>query len=289
MKLTTKMMMVAGAVSAFAGLATADSDQGRAYAADLMSDAQSRASLLADEGTSMKVYGYTQFRWMYNSRDDAPGSDSQDGTTGFQARYTKLGVKGDINTNWSYNVMGSFNRSGGSFGLDDAWGQYRFDQGWSVRWGQFKAPLLREELVSDTNQLAFDRSIFNAAFSTGRTQGVQFMYEADQWRFKGMLNDGAVELNSDIADESADIGLTARFEYKGAGDWKQFEDFTSGAGRRGLCLDDRRRGPLPDRRQHLPEQRGRQDRRDRRDRLHDRRQPRGQRLERLRRLRRQPR
>lgn len=235
MKMTMKMMMVAGAVSSFAGLASAAPDQARAYAADLLSDASSRASLLADDGSTMKLYGYHQFRWMYNNRDQPSGSGAEDSTIGFQNRYVKLGVKGDLNANWSYNVMGSFARSGGGFGLDDAWGQYRFDQGWSVRWGQFKAPLLREELVSDTNQLAFDRSVMNAAFSTGRTQGVQFAYEADQWRFKGMLNDGAAELNSDIQDESADFGLTARFEYKGAGDWKQFDDFTNWQGGAGFA------------------------------------------------------
>lgn len=239
MKMTMKMMMVAGAVSTFAGLASAAPDQARAYAADLLSDASSRASLLADDGSSMKLYGYSQFRWMYNNRSDTEditeNSDAQDATIGFQTRYTKLGVKGDLNANWSYNVMGSFARSGGSFGLDDAWGQYRFDQGWSVRFGQFKAPGTREELVSDTNQLAFDRSVMGAAFTLGRTQGVQFAYEADQWRFRGMINDGAVELNTDIEDESADFGLTARFEYKGAGDWKQFEDFTSWQGGSGFA------------------------------------------------------
>jgi Phosphate-selective porin O and P len=227
MKPTMKMMMVAGAVIGFAGAASAQTDQGRAYAADLVSDAQSRASLLAEGAAGPTVYGYVIFRWMYNSRDDAPGTDAQDATTGFQTRYTKLGVKGEIDQNWSYNVLASFDRDGGVFSLNDAWMQYRFDQGWTARAGQFKAPLLREELVSDTNQLAFDRSVFNAAFSAMRTQGVQFLYEASEWRFTGMLNDGAAELNSDITEESADIGLTARFDYKGAGDWKQFEDFTS--------------------------------------------------------------
>lgn len=226
MKLTTKMALLAGLMVA-AGANAQNPDQGRAYAADLLSDAQGRASLLADGGTGPELGGFITFRWMYNSRDNTPGTDSQDGTTGFQSRYTKLWLKGNLNEAWSYGIQAAFNRSGGDFTLDDAYGQYTAGTGWSIKFGQFKVPLLREELVKDTNQLAYDRSVLNNTFSGGRSQGVQFTYESEMWRFRGMLNDGANQLNSDIDEETADFGLTGRFEYKGAGDWKQFEDFTS--------------------------------------------------------------
>jgi Phosphate-selective porin O and P len=226
MKLTTKMALVAGMMIA-AGANAQNADQGRAYAADLLSDAQGRASLLANHEGGPELGGWVTFRYAYNSRDNAPGTDSEDSTQGFQTRYAKLYVKGNLNEAWSYNIQAAFNRSGGDFVLDDAWGQYKADTGWSLRWGQFKAPLLREELVSDNKQLAFDRSVLNSAFTGGRTQGIQFTYEQEMWRFRGMLNDGANQLNSDIDEENSDFGLTARVEYKGAGDWKQFEDFTS--------------------------------------------------------------
>jgi hypothetical protein len=187
------------------------------------------------------VGGFTQFRYVANFRSSEGAEPEKSFTSGFQNRRTQLILNGNIiNPDLTFRVQQEFSRSGGGAGLLDAFGQYKMDNGWAVKWGQFKAPLLREELVSDTYQLAADRSIMNTVFTQGRTQGIELNYEADAWRGYFSFNDGLQTANTDFnsggfgtvptglaTPGEADWGLTARGEFKWAGDWKQFRDFTS--------------------------------------------------------------
>jgi len=123
---------------------------------------------------------------------------------------------------------------GGTIGLDDVFVVKQFDSEWSVRIGQFKAPLLREELVADAMQLAAERSLVHQFFSMKYVQGIELQYRNDTIRLLACLNDGGNSSN-----ESATIGndatlgnfaqyaLTARAEWKIAGQWRHFSDFTS--------------------------------------------------------------
>jgi len=102
------------------------------------------------------------------------------------------------------------------------------DNGWNLMWGQFKLPILREELVDDKFQLTAERSPMNNAFSQGRSQGVQIGYEGEAFRFMGAFSDGIRTANSDYTSGAeADFALTGRVEFKWAGDWKQARDMTS--------------------------------------------------------------
>jgi hypothetical protein len=58
---------------------------------------------------------------------------------------------------------------------------------------------------------------------------VQVGYEGDQFHVYGAVSDGLSTKNTDFTDttKEADIALTARGEWKWAGDWKQAKDFTS--------------------------------------------------------------
>src|SRR5690606_11755439 len=156
-------------------------------------DAQTRSSLLqsgmtgghdgkfflgsADGNFRLEVGGQLQFRYMANFRDDdfaddpaTPQDESDDDNTlGFQARSTKIWFAGHIfDPNLYYKIQGAFNRAGGDMALEDAYVGYRFENGLDLRWGQFKAPFLREELVSSTKQLAVERSIVNEFFNQDR-------------------------------------------------------------------------------------------------------------------------
>src|SRR5690606_4812353 len=104
---------------------------------------------LADDAGNFRlnVSGQIQFRYVIGFRDEDNADD--DFTTGFQTRRTKLEFSGHVvNPNWTYKVVGAFDRDGGSFNLEDAYVGYNFGNGWRVKMGQFKAPFLREELVS---------------------------------------------------------------------------------------------------------------------------------------------
>lgn len=245
--MTKRLFMIAGAALSVGTLAQAQTlDQSRSYSKELLSDASTRTSSLAPAAQDFTpaVHGYEQFRMNYNSRDDENlDANGNDATTGFQNARTRLNVSGNIaNENWGYFIQfgfgdiseessqfgrGTSSSSSGAF-LEDAYGWYKMGNGWSLKFGQFKLPLTREELVGDTYQLFRDRSVTNTYFTQGRSQGVQFAYEGDQFRFAGAISDGLQTANTDYTSSSeADFGLTARFEYKWAGDWKQAKDFTS--------------------------------------------------------------
>lgn len=235
-----KIWLVAGAAMSVTGSAFAADDANRAYAAEMLADASARTNALeASQAQAFvpKVGGYLQFRYTWNTRSEPIGpAGSEDSAIGFTTPRTVLSVQGNIaSPQWGYYIQGNFNGAGtdggtsnGGFRLEDAYGIYKMDNGWSILFGQAKTPMLRETLLGDTTLLAADRSVFESVFGAGRTQGVIANYAGDQFRFWGAFTDGANQANSDFtADSEADYALTGRVEYKWAGDWKQSNDFTS--------------------------------------------------------------
>ncbi len=135
------------------------------------------------------------------------------------------------------NYSGGNGSLGSNFGLEDAYIKKIINNNWSVTVGQFKAPLLREELVSSKYQLAVERSLVNQFFSEEYTQGFQVTYQDDMFRFMASFNDGGNNANtsSTIGTNSTfgnftEYALTGRFEWKVMGNWAQFEDFSSPRG-----------------------------------------------------------
>jgi len=234
MRTTTLLVLLAGGLAAGAGSAFATDPD---FAAALLADASGRPALAAPAGEAftVDVHGFMIFRYDWNHRDDdkagpilGPGGGNKD-TIGFQNAYTKLQVGGHIfSEDWTYGVQFKFGEADGAAVLDDAWGSYAFGNGWQVKWGQFKLPLLREELVSDTYQLAANRSVVNSVFTQSRSQAVQLSTEQQQVRFAAAFSDGLSTKNTDFTSTSeADWALTGRVDWKWAGDWKQAKDFTS--------------------------------------------------------------
>ncbi len=267
----TNVMLFAGAALGLGSTAVAgDLDLDRAYAAELRADAAGRTSLLQAGGGSghdgmfhigdssgvnrLNVRGVMQFRYLADFRDSsvALGTDNET-TIGFQMARARLIFDGNvINENLSFRIDGDFNSPanggntgfGGVFGADNfgaftlhnAYGKYNFEgegQGWSIQWGQMKAPVLFEEFGNeDWHGLAVERSIVNEFFTAGYTQGINFGYASDQIAFNAGFNDGAGTANSayngfGAGNPEADFGLTARLDWKIQGDWAQFQDMTS--------------------------------------------------------------
>lgn len=223
----TSLVVLAGATLGLGGVTVAQTaDTTRAYSNEVLSDAKGRTSLAAADST-VTVFGQAQFRYDINSRDNA--APDEDATIGFTARRTKIGVKGDVAEGWHYYVLGEFSRSGGGFVLDQAYGTYDINENWTAKFGQFKLPVLKEESISSSRQLAADRSATNETFNQDRSQGIQFGYNESQWRFMGAFSDGASTRSTDFNSSSeADYAFTARGEWMYAGDdWGRFDDFTS--------------------------------------------------------------
>lgn len=243
---TRSLVVLAGAALGLGTAALAQSsDQTRALSSELRSDAANRTSLLAQADSEIALGGQIQFRYIWNFRDEAPNAveddpatpgvdetvEDEDTTLGFQARRTKIWAKGNVAEDWGFKIVGAFDRDGGDFELEDAFINYDINDTTSVMFGQFKLPFLREELVSSAKQLAVDRSVTNETFNQDRSQGIMVTYTGDAFRFGGAFSDGLRTANTDFDSMAeADYAFTGRVEWKWAGDWEVFEDFTSWQG-----------------------------------------------------------
>jgi hypothetical protein len=224
-------------------------DEIRGLVQDVLADADTRASLLAngamagydkgffigsgDGNYLLKVSGQLQVRYLYNFQDDSSGDSNR---SGFENRRTKIFFNGNVfDPSWKYMVNGAFDRDGGAFILEDAYIDKEFDNGWTFRVGQFKLPYLKEELMSSKKQLAVERSLVNEEFNQDRSQGAQITYAAEQWRVMGAFSDGFFTNsvgtdNTGALAEDTEWAFTGRFEFMIAGDWKQYEEFSSWKG-----------------------------------------------------------
>lgn len=222
---------------------------------DVLADADTRASLLgsgmnagwddgffissADGNFRLNLRGQMQFRYMYNYQSNPANVMDNQGNvvsgdrhrSGFENTRTQLIFSGHIvNPQWIYYVQGNFQRSGGSFDLEDAYIGHAFGNGWTVLAGQFRVPMLREFLVTEMNQQAIERSLVHQEFTAARTQGVAVNYRDDLLNFTGGFTDGHPAtggFNSPWSMRNTDFSLTGRLEAKLAGEWDQFTDFAS--------------------------------------------------------------
>lgn len=218
----------------------------RSIASGVLADASTRSGLAArvgvehdgtsfflrteDKEFSLKLLGEFQFRY---TADFRRGTDEPD-QSGFEVRRLRLHAMGHVGV-LDYRVQVGMRRNDGAAIVEFAYGRYKGDD-WSVQWGQFKPPLLREELVTARMQLAADRSLVNEIFTAGFSQGVQVGVEGDRWRAMAMFSDGANAARTDVASVrpapledggESDWALTGRVEWLGVGDsWELFRDFT---------------------------------------------------------------
>lgn len=197
---------------------------------DLLADAQARsAGLGAASGDfpTTKVWGFTQFRYVVNYRDDMPEGD--DFTTGFQTTRTRLYFDSKITPEVSSRVRFTFSRSSGEAKLDQAYGNFSLPSEFKIRAGQFGLPLFRDEYISADRQLAVNSSPTNILFNQGQVQGIQLSREFSDWRFWAVYSDGIRSGNTDYDNpKESDWAITGRAEWKIAGDaWSRFDDYTS--------------------------------------------------------------
>lgn len=252
MSQTRVLVLLAGAALSIGAPALAQNanlDKDRAYAAELVNDAGSRASLLQGGGggaghdangfyitdgtgnNMLYIGGAAQFRYQHNFRDEDAVGENEDFTHGFSNNNVRLWTWGHV---WSKDLTYKIQFQGSDTGdgvvaVEDVWGNYAWDNGVSVKWGQFKLPIFTEENIDSEKQLGIDRSNANDIFSQGYSQGLMLTYASDSFRVSGAFSDG-VNTGSSSFDSSAesDYALTLRGDLKFAGnDWARFDDFTS--------------------------------------------------------------
>ena len=146
------------------------SEEIRELVQDVLADADTRASLQgggalagydggffiksSDNKFKLKFNGQLQTRWAFNHRKGDASEETN--AYGFEVRRFKMKFSGHIfDPSWTYKmtIVNTRNaRDGGSasFYSEDAWLQKKFENGIYIKAGQFKAPYLREELVSSS-------------------------------------------------------------------------------------------------------------------------------------------
>ena len=225
----------------------------RGIVQDVLADAETRTSLQDSGATSgwngknfvlsspdgnytLRIKGQIQVRWTMNSAKDLPTLN------GFENRRTKLYFEGNIvDPSWNYRVKMAFKNSSEAGLLEEAWIKKDLGSisdglaGASIKAGAFKAPWMREELVSSSKQLTVDRSVVNEYFNQDYDKGIEFAYATDAWRFAGWYGNGINSPSVGYSDGDTSSWNTnptrwsfaGRFEYRIGGSWKQFKDFSS--------------------------------------------------------------
>ena len=226
----------------------------------IVKDAEKRSQLLASDGDFLA--GHDGKTFFLKSADgnyliipsaelqirnttnwNTAGDDSIE--NGFEIRRFKVRLEGNLfNPNFTYVLQYANSSSTGTPNLEDAWVKYQWTPGWYVRGGQFKDPLLHEQLVSGRRQMTTDRSLLSL-FMTGSSdnyvQGVSVIYDAkDQpWRAEAAFTDGVSSQNTtwrDFPANSTDWGAAGRVEYFAAGDRAQYDDFTALGNKKDLLV-----------------------------------------------------
>lgn len=209
---------------------------------EVLEDADTRASLMADGATAgfdhhffiasndgtflLQTSFKLQTRYISNNSEQPVGTDEHE--NGFQQRRTEISFEGHVyDPRLSFKVKFEASRSSGDVGADDIYVNYKLDDIWQVRLGQFKAPFLREFLVSSGRQQAVERSFVNNVFNVNRSQGAQLSGKWDCLSLAVMLHDGANAKNLDFNADRTEIAFAARAELLLAGNWKQFKDFAA--------------------------------------------------------------
>lgn len=233
----------------------------KALVRDVLSDADTRASLMAAGATAghdgkrfflasedgnfrLNVGGQVQIRYEMNWNHASTGSkgagapDNFDG--GFELRRIKLQFDGHIGSpKFGYKVVLAADRNSGSISAEEAVVDYKITDNVTIYGGRTKAPFLREELVSSRRQLAVERSLVNELFTTGFVEGAGFVWSGlfdDKVRLNGMINDGtnSGEVNAGPAKrfeaDVVDLAATGRVDVKLMGDWAAAEEFAAWSG-----------------------------------------------------------
>jgi hypothetical protein len=217
------------------GIAAARAEAIRALALEVLDDADRRAMALAGaikEGEAggdeefyletgdvrLQISGQVQTRFTWNRRD----RDEDPTSRGFEVRRLKIDFNGRLGRDVGFAVGTSANEDSGDVVLQSFTVWFRPSPEWRISAGRARPPLLREEYVSSTRQLAADRSLVTRTFRQDRSLGLMARYQ-----------EGPLRASVGIMDATEDL-IDDRWRASGRVDWvlagdsiEPLEDFTS--------------------------------------------------------------
>lgn len=240
-------------------------DQIKELVTDVLADADTRASLLqggptagykggffitsGDGNFKLRIRGQLQARWAMS----ISSSLTSNPTYGFEVRRAKLKLDGHVvDPTWKYELNLAYDHDDKAFNgtamvttftgqgemdVEDAVIIKDFENGLELSVGQFKLPFLQEELMSSTAQLAVERSLVNEAYNQDRAKAVMLAWTGEAWRAFASVSDGFDSKNTPFnmvplmqGSMKSSVAGTARVDWKGAGEWSRFKQFTSPRG-----------------------------------------------------------
>lgn len=228
----------------------------RALIQDVLADADTRSALLTDGMTAgwdkgffigsadgsfrLRIAGQIQVRHVVNVQSDNRINDST--RYGFEVSRARLGFIGHIiDPTWRFFVWGGWLPNGKSI-LIDAWVRKDLNDEWSVQVGQFKRPLWKEWLMSETRQQFIERSLLTARYSGLGAEGLVVSYSTDSVHACAAIIDGGRTWNTGWStgpdqttgtlpwQQSTEFSVAGRLELLAAGKWAQGNDWESWAG-----------------------------------------------------------
>jgi len=226
------------------------SEQIRGLVQDVLSDADTRASLQGDGATSgynngffvqsadgkwsMTINGVFQERFTY--------LDAATGDWGFENTRTLLNFSGDIagsayynmRLGWSpYDMNGdSATGSAQSADLQWAYGGFDLNDTTSLQLGRQKYDVMRSWIVNVEDQMMIERSYSTSDWNcNSTTNGVKLVFDQDNFHGNLMLsNQASAGAGDNYSGNDEGWGLSGRGEFLLEGDWSQFDAIGSAGG-----------------------------------------------------------
>lgn len=205
------------------------------------------------DNTTMRLSVLSQTRYTASTRKGGFVPNGDGATYGFSQPRTRVMLDGSIvSSQLSYRLSFDFGdaelsrgrgnspRIPGGTGaprLLDAYAQYNFSgkrEGYYFKIGQFESIVMSEQAIDSSMQLGIDRSLASEIFGPGYTQGIALGRVTTNHAWEFSLNDGGNFVLGREADntafndqDEADLGVSARYDWKIKGSWDQFSDYTS--------------------------------------------------------------
>lgn len=195
----------------------------------------------ADGNFSLKLFGMFQVRHTYDTQDSSADVSGDEDRSSFELSRVRIGLRGNVvDPTWEYMVLVG-NGADGSYILLDAYVVKKLNKQWAIQAGQFKVPLWKEFIVSETRQPLAERSLLSMKFSGSYTEGVTVGYAGERVSVLASINDGlSGGASSGITggghtspwseEDVEGYGVSGRVEFLVAGAWKQGTEYESWRG-----------------------------------------------------------
>lgn len=192
----------------------------------------------SDDGNFLlHPWAFVQVRNTTNYREHGKHGTQGDLENGFEVPRMKFILDGNVvSKDLTYQFIWATSDTTGNLGLQDAWARYHFPgTSWAVRGGQIRDPFDHEQIIYATRSMTPERSIVNNVFANadGVVKGASVSYGYDTnapVRAEVAITSGTRNFDTTFQPfptNPANWGAAGRVEWKLAGKWDDYSQFTA--------------------------------------------------------------